>query len=237
MKLHRLHLSISRLAPLSLVFALCLLAAPQARADDFFSTEQPERRLEPGLRLSVNTSNHTMHYPKADLWNVDSWGNGLNIGAVVGIAIRDYIAIEPGFTVSYRSGKYARSGVMAVGNTLDVQMFVGNVHQLDFVIPVMASVRFNVTPNLRWSVDAGPYIDVLVASDDYNQPILLTPGGIVARYAHRTDVDFGLKLGSGITLRRHWYAGIHYLAGMTDAWKYGFGGRNKTWDFTVGYNF
>lgn len=58
-------------------------------------------------------------------------------------------------------------------------------------------------------------------------------------------LDIGIKMGTGLTLFRHYSFAVHYLAGCTQAWndlkyenlRYSYGGRSKEWTFTLGYNF
>ena len=55
--------------------------------------------------------------------------------------------------------------------------------------------------------------------------------------AEHRGFDVGLKMGTGLKLFDHYYVGVHYLAGLTHAWKLPSGGKNKSWMFTVGYDF
>lgn len=220
---------------------LCVAAASAgcATASDFFSTEKPDRIFTFGLRAGVNTSNSTLGRSAFNAWNADSWGNGVDVGAVVSLHFRDWISIQPGFFLDYRCGKYAYAGIWPdvagepVGFTL-----LGDRRSVGFHVPVLASVRFNVTDNVVWSVDAGPYLDFTLGHNSDDLDVDLTGDGVPVRFeTDRRSFDFGVKMGMGLSLRRHWCFGIHYLAGCLAAWDNGFGGHNKMWSFTLGYDF
>lgn len=213
-------------------------ASLPAVASDFFSTEQPEERFTFGLRLGVNTSNHTMRSSAFNVWNTDSWGAGFTLGAVADLAIRDYISIQPGFFFDYRSGKFSRVSVATdlAGDPYDL-VSVGDSHSAFVTIPILASLHFSITPDLRWNIDAGPYLGLRLGSSDNRQVIEADPEGYVMREIGRRNSDFGFKLGTSLTLWRTWSFGIHYLAGMSSVWDDGYAGRNKEWTFTLGYDF
>ena len=51
-------------------------------------------------------------------------------------------------------------------------------------------------------------------------------------------MDFGFKMGTGLTLFDRYEVYAHYMAGCNNAWKKDImGGRNKAWVFTLGYLF
>ena len=57
-------------------------------------------------------------------------------------------------------------------------------------------------------------------------------------YDNRHKFEVGLKMGTGLNIFKHYYVGVHYVAGLRDVYKVkGFGGRNKTWSFVLGYDF
>ena len=79
-------------------------------------------------------------------------------------------------------------------------------------------------------------------------------GGVnVAEYSAETDYfgdegsyrayDWGFKMGFGLLIKEKYYVGAHYDAGCRNAHRYNpyadkeVSGRNKAWNFTVGYNF
>ncbi len=210
-----------------------------ASAQDFFSTDAPEKMLTIGVRAGLNNSNVTINKNTFDLWNVNSWGLGTNFGAEVGIHFRDYLSIRPSFWFESRSGSYAYASLVADAanpETLGELVQLGHYRTYHFTIPVMAVVSFNITENLRWNVMAGPYISWRLGTT--GNGIVEIPRGEDTYTADRKSFDAGLRIGTGLELRRHWVLEAAYEAGGCHAWKDGsLGGRNKAWLFSVGYNF
>ena len=226
---------------LAAVAALMMIPAMGA---DFFDVSKPDRLFDFGLRLGVNTTNRTVDKQVFDEWNNNAWGIGVDAGAVVNLNIRDYLAIQPGFFFESRSGKYAY-----VCNYKDAagadKMFsqFGSQCSYNFTIPVMAVVRFNVTSGVRWNVEAGPYVQIIMKnsiSGDVAYPTATQVEGSSTQFGHAkaTNFDFGMKFGSSLTILNHYTVGFDYLAGWLDAWKGDtLGGRNKGWVFYIGYDF
>lgn len=118
-------------------------------------------------------------------------------------------------------------------------------------------MHFNITDDLRWDVEAGPYISLRLGSKlknkvcNYNPDPSIGNGTAEDRFADNVfrqkskGCDFGIKMGTGLTLFKHYSFAVHYLAGCTPAWKdlkyenlrYSYGGLSKEWTFTLGYNF
>lgn len=237
-------MKISRLfSSLLMMLTLCGSAAAQ----DFFSTAMPEHVFNIGVRVGVNTSNRNISRDLYNYWNVNSWGTGFDAGAVVDINFRDYLTIQPGFFYETRSGKYAYSQVTMPDDENDPMTYLnqfGKLRTYNFTIPILASVRFNVSDKVRWSVDFGPYFNFKLGSS--GQDHVLYPETIVndsqLSKADYKTFDFGFKIGTGIQIFRHYYVGVHYMAGCLDVWKSrpegkSLGGRNKGWVFTAGYDF
>lgn len=214
----------------------------------FFSTDQPERIFTLGVRAGVNTSNITVGEKNLKGYNVSGWGTGLNIGVVADIALRDYISIQPGFFFQSRTNNFTY--VTPLTDTANPVYLTqaGHWRGYQFSIPVLGSVKFNLSDNIRWSVDLGPYFNFFLNSKRTNRVSLASGGSVYSDYLFSRDprtVDVGLKMGTGLQIADHYYVGVHYLAGLTGAWKdetfeqykRTFGGCNKMWTFTIGYDF
>lgn len=215
--------------------SLCVFLSLAASASDFFSTAAPDKFFGIGVRLGFNTSNSTIG-KGPDLWNHSSWGTGFDAGVVADIAFRDFLTIQPGFFYESRSSSYtyiwSRPGSQQ-------EVVVGHALNYTFQVPVIASVRFNVTDNVRWSLDIGPTFSFGIGKSDKGKYFLPTEFTYdEGYYKNRHKFEVGLKMGTGLTIRKHYYLGVHYVAGMRDVYKVdGLGGRNKTWTFTLGYDF
>lgn len=237
-----MNFNLKRIKRVILPSLLLIAASPTVSARDFFDTSVPASSdvFSLGLRVGVNTSNRNIGKDVYNLWNKNSWGTGFDLGVVADINIRDYIALQPGVFFQTRSGNHTYintvPGEFATvdGNKL-VQ--VGNYRSYSLSIPVICSVRFNISDDVRWSVDLGPYVQLTMKNDfdntvwfpeDYQSGVKVEP----------RSVDVGVKMGSGLNIKEHYYVGIHYWAGAMNTWKDGaLGGRNKAWSFTVGYDF
>lgn len=227
--------------------AACLMTLAgnaTAYASDFFSTAQPERLFRIGVHFGINTSNRTLNKKVFDIWNNNSWGTGIDAGATVDINFRDWFSIKPGFFYESRSGNFAYSmrTVDASTNTIVPFDQLGHYRQYNFVIPVMAVAHFNLTDDVRWNVEAGPYLQIALHNSISDNVTVPSP----AIGAESTDLvsfkaatcDFGLKFGTGLTILDHYDFGIHYMAGMLHPWNYSkLGGCQKAWVFSVGYLF
>lgn len=230
--------------------AVCCLAAAGASADDFFSTEPAENLFTFGARIGVNTSNRTLGndcYP--DGYHNESWGTGFDLGFVANINFRNYFSIQPGIFFESRSGGYTVMGSAKDSGFSDdgsKMAQAGKRRSYNITIPVMAVVGFNVTDDVRWSVEAGPYVSFVLDSSLKNKAFIVDGQSETPLFMQDpASVDFGFKMGTGIEVLKHYYVGAHYMAGCIDAWKdrkianvtKNFGGHTKAWVFTIGYNF
>lgn len=233
---------------LTLVAAMTFLSAHAISAQQLFSAGIPDNLFTIGLRAGLNTSNQNVDHNVFNSWNVNSWGTGFELGAVVNINLRNFFTLQPGFFYESRSGNYAYDTVIvdsfeADGTPLTYDLTqLGHYRNYHFTIPVIAQLRMGLLPGAIWSVDVGPYFSWLIHSkhqeDVYYQPIAIGNYAAPLERAHRRRYDFGLKIGTGINFLTHFYLGVHYKAGTMDVWDAeALGGRNKTWNITAGYDF
>lgn len=224
-------------------FLIAVLGRSQATAADFFSTAEPEKIFNLGVRVGVNTSNRTVGNNIFNHWNSNSWGTGFDAGVVADINIRDYISIQPGFFYQSRSGGFTYSDMLyMIDKDALVHTQFGHMRSYYFNIPILASVRFNVSDDVRWSVDFGPYMGLRLGSSFSPEVMYIDQSVYGESYSYSRaklrSFDVGFKMGMGLNIMRNYYFGIHYMAGATDVWKTPFmKGRNKAWTFTVGYDF
>lgn len=224
---------------------LCAAAVAGASAADFFSTERSDELLTFGARIGVNTTNRTIGgNTLVTTYNQSGWGTGFDLGVVANLNFRDYLTIQPGLFYESRSGRYTLMGRQGADGPEIAQ--AGKRNSYNFTIPVMAVIGFNVTDDVRWNVEAGPYVafvmDSKLADTHYVDNELVA----VPLFAQKAaTVDFGFKLGIGTRVLGHYYCGVHYMAGCVPAWKdrkidgmkQTFGGVTKGWVFSLGYDF
>lgn len=228
---------------LILSIALAASAVLPGAAKDFFSSATPETIFDLGVRVGFNTSNRTISNSVASLWNMNAWGTGFDAGVVCDINFKDFISVQPGFFYESRSGSFAYQSTAynAAGDSY-VKTQLGKGRMYLFTIPIVGSLHFNLSDEVRWNVDLGPYFQFKLKSTfdhKFSYPEATVVGGLEYFNNVKTaKCDVGIKMGTGITVYEHYSIGVHYLAGLLDAWNPGrLGGRNKEWMFTVGYTF
>lgn len=222
---------------------LAIASILPASSAEFFSTKDTETIFDLGVRAGFNTANRTISESVASIWNQNSWGLGFDIGAVCDVNFKDFISIQPGFFFETRSGSFAYQSTAYDITGSYVKTQVGKGTEYLFNIPIVASIHFNITDNLRWNVDFGPYVQIKLKSTfdkkfSYPEASTATGGLTYFDNVKTSKCDVGLKMGTGLDIYRHYYLGVHYLAGLLNPWNPSrLGGHNKAWMFTIGYNF
>ena len=151
---------------------LFVLVAMNATAADFFSTEKSDDLFTFGVRAGINTSNRTVNKDAAGSYNFQSWGTGFTAGVTASLNIRDYLSIEPGLFFESRSGHSSfTSDAIPTAEGLCYVTQSAHRHTYNLNIPVLASIRFNVTKDVRWHIDFGPYVGFTLKSKLENQGI------------------------------------------------------------------
>lgn len=226
-----------------LLTALSLATASISLAQDFLSSEPSEKLFNIGVRLGINSSNRTFGKEYFNEWNVNSWGTGFDAGVVLDLNMRDFFTIQPGFFFESRSGNYAYAQEYFYSGETEKFTQMGHYRTYNFTVPVMASFRFNVTESLRWIVELGPYAQFKLHASDNDKITVIDPqesssSPLYTSAAKSGFFDFGVKMGTGLTLNRKYSINVHYLAGTKNVWKSPHeGGRNKAWVFSIGYDF
>lgn len=226
----------------NIIAALLITFVNTAFCQDFFSKDQAPSLFNIGVRLGVNTSNRTFPADAFNRWNVCGWGTGVAAGCVVDLNLRDYFSIQPGIFIESHNGTYALAHTYydLEGQPDDFSQ-MGRLRSVNVNVPVMVSVKFNLSPTLRFMAEAGPYVQYYFNDNarDKIQVILQqeTPDDLVeGEMAIPSKFDAGLKIGGGFMFRRKYSFNIHYLAGSRNAWTTPYkGGKNKEWLFTIGY--
>lgn len=226
-----------------IVALLILMTSASAQAQKFMDTSAPREIFSIGFRAGFNTSDRTFSKDYFKQWNQAGWGIGLDLGCVVDLNMRDFLSIQPGIFLQSRSGNYSFAQDYYNGSSdVDRNVQLGRYRNYNLVIPVMASLKFNLSDRIRWIAEAGPYVQYRIKSADKDDIIdVITPQSSPSDKFSFTHVgprrgDFGLKIGSGLLLDRKISVNVHYMAGMRQAWPDPYkGGHNKAWTFTVGY--
>lgn len=216
---------------------------------DFFSTKPCENLFDLGVRLGVNTTNRTIDPAVIPGYEHQSWGTGFDLGVVADLNIRNYLAIQPGLFFESRSGNYSFVTSEENGLGKDYLTQIGHRRSYNLSVPVLASFRFNITDNIRWIAEFGPYFSFVLSSSMKDKALVataMTDEESDLYFAQKpASFDFGFKIGTGLQILGHYYVGVHYEAGALKAYKdrklgnikESFGGRTKGWIFSLGYTF
>ena len=219
-----------------------MVVPTQIKAQDFFDTSEPAEFFTIGARIGFNTSNRT--FPNGYYVNqiFTTWGTGFNVGAIANLNFKDYLTLQPGLFFESRSGNLMN--VAEFERAGDDYVYYEKDHMRNYylTVPVMGIVNFNLAENIRWKVEFGPYLQFsLKQTGSQNDVNLIYFNPIDHQFVHyqakHHSFDFGLKIGTGLQFYEHYYVGVHYLAGLCNAWSTPSGGRNKSWMFTLGYDF
>lgn len=227
---------------ITLMLTVMMLGSSTLKAQDFFDTNDAPTFFTLGGRLGFNTSNKTFPGDHFNLWNKNSWGTGLNIGVVANLNFKEYLSLQPGIFFESRSGDFSYlTDYLDYAGKEQTHYEMGHLRGYYFTVPVMGVVKFNLADNIKWMVEFGPYVQVAVKQTGLNDVIVLYRLPQVNQYdqytANYSNLDVGLKMGTGLRFYQHYYVGVHYLAGLCNAWKTPAGGKNKSWAFSVGYDF
>lgn len=231
-----------------ILFALIAIlgfgSSTSLKAQPFFDTSDAETFLSFGARLGFNTSNRS--FPSANYSNRilnTSWGLGFNVGAVANLNFKEYLTLQPGFFFETRNSSlvnYAELPNPISGKIDEVYVAKDTQKSCKFTIPIMGIVKFNISDRVKWDVELGPYFQFNLKENGSQSDVRLFAwgnGGYVEYFAHPRSFDVGLKMGTGLNIYDHYYVGVHYMAGLCNAWKIPEGGKNKSWMFTIGYDF
>lgn len=229
----------------SLLAIMTCFSSFQVKAQPFFDTSDAPQLITFGARIGFNTSNRS--FPNGNYTNkilTTSWGLGFNIGANVNINFKEYLTLQPGIFFETRSSSLVNYNETFSSHGKVENIFVAKDSQKSckFTIPIMGVVKFNVSDLVKWNVEFGPYFQFNLKENGGQDSVKLfyyTGGALqpLEYIAKLNSFDFGFKMGTGLTIYDHYYIGAHYLAGVCNAWTTPSGGKNKSWMFTVGYDF
>ena len=228
-----------------IISIICLIAVAgnlSIKAQPFFDTSDSPIFFSLSGRIGFNTSNKTFPKGHFNLYNKNSWGTGFNIGALANLHFKEYLTIQPGIFFESRSGDYSYlTDYLNYTGKEDTHYEIGHLRGYYFTIPVMGVVKFNLAENIKWMVEFGPYFQFALKQTGQNNVVVLyrlPQNNSYSQYiAKHNSVDVGFKMGTGLRFYDHYYIGVHYLAGMCNTWKQPAGGKNKSWEFSIGYDF
>lgn len=239
------------------VFLLAIISMSELKA----ANPSDYKAIGFGLRLGINSSNQGINFNEIfpDVKKgYTEWKTGFDIGAVVDLNITKFLTLQPGFFFQNRSYDYTIIAVDYNNGSLSDKF--GHTRSYHFQIPILLSLRLNLSNDFRWNLEFGPYIAFGLGGDNkiesYSTQVTNNGHSIInvgyeRDYFSESDgnivgmqkFDWGFKMGTAFTFRKHYSLGIHYSAGCknianqhADFLKEA-NAKNKIWSITLGYDF
>lgn len=164
-------------------------------------------------------------------------GAGFSFGGIYNMPIIANLYFEPGFNFYYRTTKYDKVHIDAVGN----EFLNASQREFGFAVPVMVGYRFNFNP-VKVSVFTGPEFSVGLSGkihagtkiDDFDM------SGSTSLYDSFNRADVSWRFGAGVTYD-HYYVGISGAIGLCNKIKKNEGENislhSNLVSISLGYNF
>lgn len=247
---------------LAIGFCLLISSVMTAHSADFMDTTSPKRIITAGVRLGITNSTQGMNleqtYANIKQANID-WGTGFELGAVVNLNIRNYFTLQPGFFFQNKS--YDVTLIESNFNAGELTNSFEHSRFYYFQIPILASFRFNLSNDIQWTADFGPYFGFGLGGntkvETYSTKVSDTGVSSIEYYDYKHDFfgdsdgknilmknfDWGFKMGSSLIFKKHYSFGVYYNAGCKNVANDHPGfvksptAKNKQWTFTLGYDF
>ena len=239
---------------ITIVAILAFIAFPSTtKAQDFIDKGTPRQGITCGLRFGITSSNMKTDLKGYSNRTGNDWGTGFAVGGVVNLNVRNYLTIQPGFFFENRSYDYTAILHDAASQSLINNL--GHTRNYTFSIPILASMRFQVSKAIEWNIDFGPYFNWGIGGD-YEMETIATqvssdvtgPNTYVNLYEshdyygdekwQHKKFDWGIKCGTGFRIMNHYVINFYYMLGLKDISSY------KQWDMhsrgytvSIGYDF
>ncbi|MDD2961010.1 MAG: porin family protein [Muribaculaceae bacterium] len=240
------------------LFATCF---NQLTASEFMDSSPASKPIGLGIRLGITSSSVGMNtkdiYPDLKK-GITEWGAGFEVGAVVNLNIKNFFTLQPGFFFQNKSYNSTLINMNSANQKLENAL--GHSRFYYFQIPVLCSFRFNITNELKWNVDFGPYFafgiggdtkyesfsteinngNAIIESRDYKYDYF---GDSNSYNVRMKSFDWGFKIGTGLTFLQHYSLSVYYNIGCKNvannhqSFLKDPSAKNKQWSFTLGYDF
>ncbi len=204
-----------------------------------------------GVRVGMNVANAGGDFK--DDWDADFKSRvGFHVGVIADVELSEKFYLQPGLYFTTKGLKYEDKEGMGLESKY-------NLNYLE--LPILASYRFNLSDNMQWQINAGPYFAVGVGGkvkgtdfdfdEDAKFEFKYDAFGVADEDSDEEKgglkrFDAGLSFGTGITYNKI-YFGIKYdlgLANIADkkVWVNEDTGksqkiRNRNFAISVGYTF
>jgi len=221
---------------------LLLLIALVAGMNLSMKAQSDEPKVQFGVRAGLNVSSFGGDISKKDKGDMGSSLAGFHIGGIVDINVANNFYIQPGLYVTTKGGKGKESGS---------DWEYKETARLTYLqIPVLASYRIPLSDNVKWQINAGPYVAFGLAGKlkwtDIDEGDKET--GDYKLFGTEKDqeksilnrFDAGLSFGTGVSIT-NFYVGVSYDLGLANIYNeyddIKYSAKNKNFMVSVGYNF
>lgn len=217
----------------TLVCAFAALSVSAQRASSssssFFSTESSDQPITFSIRGGVNFSNMKLEHDNIT-YSPDT-RTGWHVGVVVDFPLLESLYIQSGLYYTAKGCKDESEGVKETYKPSYLE------------IPILASYRYNFSDAAQLQVNFGPYFAYGLGGK-----VKFEYRGETKEYDFFGDedddsygakrFDFGLQVGVGLTIAKHYFVGGGYEFGLTSLDRNSdYKLKNKNFFISVGYQF
>ena len=197
-----------------------------------------------GVRSGLNFASLSLSEDDDDLKSESRFS--YSFGLIADIPVTQNIYIQPGLFLTNKGHKYTYKEEDYYGE------YKGEITiELPYIqIPILASYRHNISNDLKWNIDFGPYLSYGIGSGKVKYKETYdgeTETESEDAFGDGDDnfginrFDAGLCFGTGVTFNKA-YIGIQYELGLSDitnkdAWDKDFSAKTRNFSINIGYNF
>lgn len=154
------------LAAIAIIGTAINTTAQSNYAVPFVDTSRPENVIEGSVNIGVGASSMIQNYRSAVPGLSDftfSPGTMMSVGADVQLPIRNFLAIGTSLNFNINNYSWAMTIMQPQDGSLSVLKTKNHFYDID--VPVYVAFRFNLSPKVRWTNEAGWYISFGAGGD------------------------------------------------------------------------
>jgi Bor protein. len=169
-----------------------------------------------GVRGGLNLSTMSFEHDATGIKGKTSF----NAGLIVDIPLSKDFYIQPGL---YYSKKGCKEDYEYYWDETIIK--VEGKWSLSYIeMPILASYHYDIIDDVQLQINAGPFVGLSVINN-------------IAENGGKAQVDFGMQVGAGVLLAKHYYAGVGYDWGFLKQNNMGVKATTRNFFVNIGYNF
>ncbi len=170
---------------------------------------------------------------------------GFNLGTIADIPLLYGFYFQPGLFLISNGAKYKEKGSETYYGEEYKWEYTEKIVLTYLQLPLLASYHYNISNELQWEVNFGPYLAVALAgklktkwkeTEDGETEKGSESESIFGNDYAAKRFDFGLCFGTGITWDKY-YIGLRYDLGLTNMLDNNNSWKNRVFSINIGYNF